>query len=81
MQYEFFSATAFAGQAVPLFVDQSLDSAATDLPVTSGALAANTSAHLLVRANGAVVTATLYRVQFVNGASAQMLSRLFRVMG
>ncbi len=75
-QYEFFSATAFADQAGTLFIDQSLDTGATYQPIMSQAVAANSAANLVARVCGAVGTATLYRVRYVNGATLQTVFRL-----
>jgi hypothetical protein len=75
-QYEFFAATAFADQAGTLFIDQSLDTGATYQPIASQAVAANGAANLVVRVCGAVGTATLYRVRYVNGATLQTVFRL-----
>lgn len=75
-QYEFFTATAFADQAGTLFIDQSLDTGATYQPIASQAVAANNAGHLVVRVNGAVSAATLYRVRYVNGATLQTVFRL-----
>ena len=75
-QYEFFTATAFADQAGTLFIDQSLDTGATYQPIASQAVTASSAGHLVVRVSGAVTTATLYRVRYVNGAAAQTVFRL-----
>lgn len=75
-QYEFFTATAYADQAGTLFIEQSLDTGATYQPVLSQAVAANAAANLVVRVSGAVGTATLYRVRYVNGAALQTVFRL-----
>lgn len=75
-QYEFFAATAFADQAGTLFIDQSLDTGSTYQPVLSQAVAAGGAANIAVRICGAVSTATLYRVRYVNGAAAQTVFRL-----
>lgn len=75
-QYEFFAATAFADQAGTLFIDQSLDTGATYQPVMSQAVTAGGAANIAVRICGAVGTATLYRVRYVNGAAAQTVFRL-----
>ena len=75
-QYEFFAATAFADQAGTLFIDQSLDTGATYQPVLSQAVAAGGAANIAVRICGAVGTATLYRVRYVNGGTAQTVFRL-----
>ena len=75
-QYEFFAATAFADQAGTLFIDQSLDTGATYQPVLSQAVAAGGAANLVVRVCGAIGSATLYRVRYVNGATLQTTFRL-----
>lgn len=75
-QYEFFAATAFADQAGTLFIDQSLDTGATYQPILSQAVTAGSAANIAVRICGAVGTATLYRVRYVNGATAQTVFRL-----
>lgn len=75
-QYEFFAATAFADQAGTLFIDQSLDTGATYQPILSQAVAAGGAANIAVRMCGVVGTATLYRVRYVNGATAQTVFRL-----
>ena len=75
-QYAYFNATAWADQAGMLYIDQSLDTGATYQPVLSQAVAANIGANLSVRLAGAFGSATLYRVRFVNGATAQTPFRL-----
>lgn len=75
-QYEFFAATAYADQAGTLFIDQSLDTGATYQPILSQAVAAGGAANIAVRMCGAVGTATLYRVRYVNGAALQTVFRL-----
>lgn len=75
-QFAFFAASAFADTAGTLFIDLSLDSGATYQQVASVALAANTGQQLAVRTTGAYSTATLYRVRYVNGATAQGTFRL-----
>jgi len=75
-QYAFFNATAFADQAGTLFIDQSLDTGASYQAIASQAVAANGAANLSVRMCGAVGTATLYRVRYVNGATLQTTFRL-----
>ncbi len=75
-QLAFFNATAFADQAGTLFIDQSLDTGATYQAIASQAVAANGAANLSVRMCGAVGTATLYRVRYVNGATLQTTFRL-----
>ncbi len=75
-QYEFFAATAYADQAGTLFIEQSLDTGATYQPILSQAVVANGAANIVVRVCGAVGTATLYRVRYVNGATLQTVFRL-----
>jgi hypothetical protein len=75
-QLAFFNATAFADQAGTLFIDQSLDTGATYQAIASQAVVANGAANLSVRMCGAVGTATLYRVRYVNGATLQATFRL-----
>jgi hypothetical protein len=75
-QYEFFAATAYADQAGTLFIEQSLDTGATYQPILSQAVAAGGAANLAVRICGAVGTATLYRVRYLNGATLQTVFRL-----
>lgn len=75
-QNAFFKASAYADQAGTLFIDQSLDTGATYFPVTSVAVPAATTGQLAVRLTGALTTATLYRVRYVNGAVAQTTFRL-----
>lgn len=75
-QYEFFAATAYADQAGTLFIDQSLDTGATYQPIMSQAVTAGGAANIAVRMCGAVGTATLYRVRYVNGATLQTVLRL-----
>lgn len=75
-QYSFFAAAAFADTAGTLFIDQSLDTGATYQPIASVAVAANTGQQLAVRITGGYTSATLYRVRYVNGATAQATFRL-----
>lgn len=75
-QFEFFSATAFADQAGTLFIELSLDTGATYQPIASQAVTAGGAANISVRMSGAVGTATLYRVRYVNGATLQTVFRL-----
>lgn len=75
-QFAFFNATAFSDQAGTLFIDQSLDSGATYQAITSQPVVAGGAAILSARLCGAVGTATLYRVRYVNGASAQATFRI-----
>ena len=75
-QFAFFNATAFADQAGTLFIDQSLDTGATYQAIASQAVAAGGAGLLSVRLCGAVGTATLYRVRYVNGATLQTTFRL-----
>ncbi|MCW1382903.1 hypothetical protein OLX02_08710 [Novosphingobium sp. KCTC 2891] len=74
--YAFFNACAYADQAGTLFVDQSLDTGTTYQPVASQAVPAGSFANLAVRLCGAFGAATLYRVRYVNGATAQATFRL-----
>lgn len=75
-QFAFFNATAFADQAGTLFIDQSLDTGTSYQAIASQAVVAGSGINLSVRICGAVGTATLYRVRYVNGASAQTTFRL-----
>ncbi len=75
-QYSFFAATAFADTAGTLFIDLSLDTGATYQPIASVAVAANTGQQLTVRLTGTYSSATLYRVRYVNAATAQATFRL-----
>ncbi|GEN98920.1 hypothetical protein NSE01_07530 [Novosphingobium sediminis] len=75
-QFAFFNATAFADQAGTLFIDQSLDTGATYQAIANQAVAAGGAGMLSVRLCGAVGTATLYRVRYVNGATLQTTFRL-----
>ncbi len=75
-QYEFFAATAFADQAGTLFIEQSLDTGATYQPILSQAVIAGGAANLVVRVSGAIGSASLYRVRYVNGATLQTVFRL-----
>lgn len=75
-QLEFFTATAFADQAGTLFIEQSLDTGATYQPIMSQAVLAGGAANITVRMSGAVGTATLYRVRYVNGPTLQSVFRL-----
>jgi hypothetical protein len=75
-QYAFFNGCAFADQAGTLFIDQSLDTGASYQAVASQAVAANGAANVSVRLTGAVGTATLYRVRYVNGATLQTTLRI-----
>lgn len=69
--YPWFCARAFADQAGNLFIDCSVDSGTTYRVADSIALAAGETKSLAVRATGAAGTATLYRVRYVNGGTAQ----------
>ncbi|WP_298167963.1 hypothetical protein [Novosphingobium sp.] len=75
-QFAFFNATAFADQAGTLFIDQSLDTGTSYQAIASQAVAAGSGANISVRMCGAVGTATMYRVRYVNGAGAQTTFRL-----
>ncbi len=75
-QYGFFNACAYADQAGTLFVDQSLDTGTSYQPVASQAVSAGSFATLSVRLCGALGAATLYRVRYVNGSTAQATFRL-----
>lgn len=75
-QLEFFTATAFADQGGTLFIEQSLDSGATYQPIMSQAVGAGGAANMTARMSGAVGTATLYRVRYVNGPALQTVFRL-----
>ncbi|MBX9661924.1 hypothetical protein [Novosphingobium sp.] len=78
--YPWFCARAFADQAGTLFIECSVDSGTTYRVADSIALAAGETKSLAVRATGAAGTATLYRVRYVNGGSAQgafQLSSMF----
>ena len=75
-QYAYFHAVAFADQAGTLFIDQSLDSGTTYQPIISQALTASSAAQLTAKITGAFAATTLYRVRYVNGASAQATFRL-----
>lgn len=75
-QYCFFNACAYADQAGTLFIDQSTDTGTTYQPILSQAVAAGGSANLSVRLAGALGTGVLYRVRYVNGATAQTVFRL-----
>ncbi|MFC3173120.1 hypothetical protein ACFOD9_02525 [Novosphingobium bradum] len=75
-QYAYFHAVAYADQSGTLFIDQSLDSGATYQPVASQAVTASAPAQLTARLTGAFAATTLYRVRYVNGATAQATFRL-----
>jgi hypothetical protein len=75
-QYSFFNAFAFADQAGTLYIDVSLDTGATFQQVASVAVAANAGQALTTRLVGQFTAATLYRVRFVNGATAQGTFRI-----
>lgn len=75
-QYSYFIATGFADAAGTMFIDQSLDTGATYQQLMSVSVAANTSQQLSARITGAYTAATLFRVRFVNGATAQTTFRL-----
>ena len=74
--YSWFSATAYSDQAGTLQIQQSLDNAVTFQTIASVALSAATGQALSVRMNGAINGQTYYRVQFVNGSTAQGTFRL-----
>ncbi len=75
-QYSYFTATAFADAAGTVFIDQSLDSGTTYHPITSGVVQSGGAQQLAVRTTGLYTGATLYRVRYVNGATAQTVFRL-----
>lgn len=78
-QYSKFNAVAYADVAGTLFIDLSVDTGATYRPVKSiplTALPVGFGADLSIPVTGAQGTATLYRVRFVNGASAQTAFQL-----
>jgi len=75
-QYAWFHAVAYADQSGTLFIDQSLDSGTTYQPVATQAVTAATPVQLTARVTGAFAATTLYRVRFVNGATAQTTLRL-----
>jgi len=75
-QYAYFHAVAYADQSGTLFIDQSLDSGATYQPVASQAVTAATPGQLTAKITGAFAATTLYRVRYVNGATAQATFRL-----
>ncbi|NML93316.1 hypothetical protein [Novosphingobium olei] len=76
LQYCFFNACAYADQAGTLFIDQSTDTGTTYQPILSQAVTAGGSANLSVRLCGSLGTGVLYRVRYVNGATAQTVFRL-----
>ena len=75
-QYAYFHAVAYADQSGTLFIDQSLDSGTSYQPVASLAMTASAPAQLTAKVTGAFAATTLYRVRYVNGASAQTTFRL-----
>jgi hypothetical protein len=78
--YPWFRARAFADQAGTLFIDCSVDSGTTYRVAATVAVAANVPAEIVTGATGAAGTATLYRVRYVNGGTAQgafQLSSMF----
>lgn len=75
-QYAYFHAVAFADQSGTLFIDQSLDSGTTYQAVASQAVTASAAAQLTAKITGAFAATTLYRVRYVNGATAQGTLRL-----
>lgn len=76
VQYAYFAASVYADQAGTLYLEQSVDTGTTYCPVASLAVAANVGAQLAARMTGVFTAATLYRVRYVNGASAQATFRL-----
>lgn len=74
--HAFFHAVAYADQSGTLFIDLSLDSGATYQPVASQAVTASAPAQLTAKMTGNFGTATLYRVRYVNGTTAQTTFRL-----
>lgn len=72
----YFNATATADQAGTLLIDQSHDTGATWSTVASQAVAANGFGLASVRVSGVFGATTLYRVRYVNGATAQGSFRL-----
>ncbi|MCX7283624.1 MAG: hypothetical protein NTX28_06190 [Novosphingobium sp.] len=75
-QYSYFAAVSFADAAGTLFIDQSLDNGVTYQPVATAAAAANVAQQLTVRTTGIFASTTLYRVRYLNSATAQTLFRL-----
>lgn len=75
-QYCFFNACAYADQAGTLFIEQSTDTGTTYQPVMSQSVTAGSAANLSVRLCGGLGAGVLYRVRYVNGASAQTVFRL-----
>lgn len=69
-----FAARAYADQAGTLFIDQSINGAASWEPIASTAVAAGTAASLRVDQTGAA--GQQYRVRYVNGGAAQGVFRL-----
>jgi hypothetical protein len=69
--YTYFNATAFADQAGTLFIDLSVDTGTTYRQIRSVAVAANVAQTLVTPLTGLAGTATLYRVRYTNGATAQ----------
>jgi hypothetical protein len=74
--FSFFNAYAYADQAGTLYIDVSFDTGATFQPIASVAVAAGTGQSLSSRLVGIFGTATIYRVRFVNGATAQATFRI-----
>ena len=75
-QYAYFHAIAYADQAGTLYIEQSLDTGATYQPVLSQAVTASVPVQLTSRLAGSFASTTLYRVRYVNGATAQTVFRL-----
>lgn len=78
--YPWFRARALADQAGTLFIECSTDSGTTYRVAATVAVAAGVPAEIVTGATGAAGTATLYRVRYVNGGTAQgafQLSSMF----
>lgn len=74
--YPWFAATVFADQAGTLFIEQSLDTGSTYQVISQQAVTASVAVQLAVRVTGQATSATLYRVRYVNGGTAQGTFRL-----
>jgi len=74
--FSYFNASVYADQAGTLYIDQSLDTGATFQAVGSVAVSAGTTGQLSEKLTGIMGAATLYRVRFVNGATAQTVFRI-----
>lgn len=74
--YVQFNATAFADQAGTLFIDLSVDTGTTYRQIRSVAVAANVAQTLTAPLTGLAGSATLYRVRYTNGATAQTAFQL-----